>query len=95
MKLKAPVLLLIVNLAASAPPLIEYVRVAPASASVAVTVVTAVVFSLTLMAAVIPPPLLVIVGAVFPPLALYRCMKIPDVSPVPFPDQVTTTRWFW
>ena len=56
-------LALIVNLAASAPPMIEYVSVcAGRSASVAVTVVTAVVFSATLTAALAPPPLLVMTG---------------------------------
>jgi hypothetical protein len=50
--------LLLMNLAASAPPTIEYVKVwAGRSASVAVTVITAVVFSATLAVA-----LLVIAG---------------------------------
>ena len=55
---------LIENFAASAPPLIEYVSVgAGRSASVAVTVVTAVVFSATLIDALAPAPLLVMTGA--------------------------------
>ena len=63
MKLNAPVLALIANFAASAPPTIEKVSVdVGKSASVAVTVVTAVLFSATLTAAVAPPPLLVMAG---------------------------------
>ena len=51
------------NFAASAPPEIEYVSVSPRrSASVAVTVVTAVEFSATLRAALAPPPFEVITG---------------------------------
>ena len=52
------------NFAASAPPSIAYVSVcAGASASVAVTVVTAETFSATEIAAVALPPLLVMTGA--------------------------------
>jgi hypothetical protein len=55
---------LIANFAASAPPLIEYVSVSPGrSASVAVTVVTAVTFSATLTAALAPPPFDEMTGA--------------------------------
>ncbi len=62
MKLSTPVPALIVNFAASAPPLIEYVSDGP-STSVAVTVVTAVLFSATFRPALAPPPSLVITGA--------------------------------
>ena len=55
---------LIAKSPASAPPVIANVSVsAGTSSSVAVTVVTAVVFSATLTAAVAPPPSLVITGA--------------------------------
>ena len=60
---RSPVVPLIENFPESAPPLIEYVSVSPGrSASVAVTVVTAVEFSATLRAALAPPPSEVIVG---------------------------------
>ena len=65
MKLSAPVAALIANFDASAPPAIENVLVAPASASVEVTVVTAATFSATLIAAVSPPSFEVITGASF------------------------------
>ena len=52
----------IVNRAASAPPTMLKVTIAPASGSVAVTVVTAVVFSATEAAAVAPPPSDVMTG---------------------------------
>src|SRR6266566_8255670 len=64
-KPSAPVVALIVNNAASTPPAIEKPRVWPASGSVAVTVVTAVVFSATEAEAVAPPPFEVIVGGSF------------------------------
>ena len=74
-KVRTPVELLMVNFAESAPPLIEYTSVdglatTSGSGSVAVTVVTAVVFSATEIDAVAPPPLLVIVGAVVSALNL-------------------------
>jgi len=63
-KLSVPVVLPIVNLPESAPPEIEYVSGwTGRSASVAVTVVTAVEFSVTLVDAVAHPPLEVITGA--------------------------------
>src|SRR5947207_3141764 len=65
MNLKTPVEELMENFAASAPPALLYARVVEASASVASTSVTAVVFSGTLMLAVSPPPLLVICGVEF------------------------------
>jgi hypothetical protein len=64
-KANTPVAALMVNLEASAPPLIAKVFVAPASGSVDITVVTAVLFSVTLTAAEAPPPFEVIVGASF------------------------------
>ena len=64
-KVNAPVELSIVNLALSAPPVTEYVTVSPLSTSVRVTVVTAVVFSTTLIEAVAPPALDVMIGASF------------------------------
>ena len=54
--------MLIVNLASSASPVSEYVTLS-ASVSVALTVVTNLAFSATLIKAVSPPPLLVMVGA--------------------------------
>ena len=51
----------IANLALSVSEML-YVKTVPASASVAVAVVTAVVFSATEIEAVAPPPLLVITG---------------------------------
>jgi len=60
---KTPVTPSIEKNAASAPPVIEYVTVWPASSSAATTVVTAVTFSATFIAAVAPPPLDVITGA--------------------------------
>ena len=64
MKRSAPVLVSMTKRAASAPPTIEYVSVcAGRSASLAATVVMIVEFSATLIAAVAPPPLLVITGA--------------------------------
>ena len=56
MKLNAPVVALIVNRPWSAPPARLKVSVAPASGSLAVTVVTAVVFSAMLAVALVPPP---------------------------------------
>ena len=58
-----PELLLMVNLPWSVPPVSEKVTVS-LLASVATTVVTAVLFSATLIAAVAPPPLEVMTGAV-------------------------------
>jgi len=58
---KTPVTPSIEKNAASAPPVIEYVA-AKLSASAEVTVVTAVVFSATFIAAVSPPSLDVITG---------------------------------
>ena len=55
---------MIVNLPASAPPLMLYAGTPP-SMSLEVTVVTAVEFSATFTLAVVPPPLLVITGASF------------------------------
>ena len=62
LKLSTPLFASIANRPASAPPLIEKVGVSP-SASLAAIVVTLVWFSITLMAAVAPPPSEVIVGA--------------------------------
>ena len=63
-KVSTPEVALMANFAASVPPSIAYVSVcAGVSASVAVTVVTAVAFSATEIAAVAPPPLLVMTGA--------------------------------
>ena len=59
----APVAASIANIAASAPPLMLKVSVDAASGSVAVTVVTAVVFSAIDTAAAAPPPLEVMTGA--------------------------------
>jgi len=59
---KTPVTPSIEKNAASAPPVIEYVTVWPASSSAATTVVTAVTFSATFIAAVSPPSLDVITG---------------------------------
>ena len=64
-----PLVGLMVNLAASVPPVIEKVTVSLLP-SVAVTVVTAVLFSGTLSVAVVPPALLVITGATLLPLAV-------------------------
>ncbi len=72
------------NLAASAPPLIEKVSVcAGKSASVAVTVVTAVVFSATLTEAVAPPPLDVISGLLSLPGVTVTAMACESVPPAP------------
>ena len=58
-----PVTISIVNFAASGPPTTLYTIVCTGrSASVAVTVVTAVVFSEMLILAAAPPPLLVMIG---------------------------------
>ena len=62
-KLRAPVPLSIWKRAASAPPLMRQLSVPTLSPSVAVAVVTAVVFSLTLRLALAPPPSLVMTGA--------------------------------
>lgn len=62
-KVRTPVVGFILNLAASAPPGILYVRVF-SSRSVEGTVVTAVVFSGIDMAAVSPPPLEVMTGEI-------------------------------
>jgi hypothetical protein len=51
------------NNAASAPPTIAYRNVVPASASVALTVVTADAFSSTAIRALSPPPFEMITGA--------------------------------
>ena len=64
-KLSAPVVELMLNLAASSPPWIENVGPGPASGSVAATVVTAVVFSATGTVALAPPLLEVITGTSF------------------------------
>ena len=60
---KTPVAPTIEKNAASAPPVIEYVTVWPASSSAATTVVTDVKFSATFIAAAAPPPLEVMTGA--------------------------------
>ena len=63
-KLSAPVAASIAKRAASAPPVMLNVSVcAGRSGSVAVTVVTRVVFSTTLRVAMLPPPSLVRTGA--------------------------------
>src|SRR3954469_21828466 len=86
----APVLELIVNLLASAPPAIEYACAAPASGSVAVTVVTVAVFSATLTAAVAPPPFDVIAGG---SLTLVTVTAIACVSVVNPSDTWTMTSY--
>ena len=84
-----PVVALMLNLAASAPPVMEKVSVAPASASVATTVVTDVPFSATLTAAVAAPPFEVMIGVLS--LTLVTVTAIVWVSALVPSDTCTCT----
>ena len=71
-----------VNIVASTPPLLLNVRVsAGTSASVAVTVVTAVSFSATSMAAVSPPKLLVITGTALAVVKFQYAVSVTAAEP--------------
>ena len=86
MKVSIPVLALMVNNTASAPPTIAYVG-PPPSTSVEVTVVTAVWFSAAPTTAVAPPPFDVMTGASF---ALVTVTAIACVSVPPLPSATWT-----